>query len=180
MMNACVAAGLYHETENLLLSMQKSGCSPDSRTYLAIIRAYTESKKYSEAEKIIIAMQKAGISPTCAHYNLLLSAYTRAGLMEEANRIYRKISSSGLNPDLDSRSLLLRGYFDFGRVEEGISFFERECSSVGPDRFVLSAAIHLYKSAGNESQAEELLRTMKDSGVPFLNNLQVGSKTKPT
>lgn len=75
---------------------------------------------------------------------------------------------------------MLRSYLDFGHVEEGISFFKKECSSLGPDRFVLSAAIHLYRSASNESQAEELLRTMNDSGVPFLNNLEVGSKTKPT
>lgn len=180
MINTCAAAGLYREAENLLLSMQNSGCSPDSLTYLAIIRAYAECKKYAEAEKTIMSMQKEGISPKCAHFNLLLSAFSRAGSMVEADRIYRKILSSGLNPDLDSKSAMLRGYLDFGHVEEGISFFKRECCSVGPDRFLLSAAIHLYRSAGNESQAEELLRTMKKSGVPFLNNLEVGSKTKLT
>ncbi|XP_057800623.1 pentatricopeptide repeat-containing protein At5g27270 [Salvia miltiorrhiza] len=178
MINACAAAGLYREAENLLLSMQSSGCSPDSLTYLAIIRAYAESRKYAEAEKSIMSMQKDGISPKCAHFNLVLSAFGRAGLMVEADRVYRKILSSGLNPDLDSKSTMLRGYLDFGHVEDGISFFKRECTSVGPDRFLLSAAIHLYRSAGNDLQAEELLRTMKNSGVPFLNNLQVGSKTK--
>lgn len=180
MINVFAAAGLYHEAENLLLSMQKTGYSPDSLTYLAIIRAYTERLKYSEAEMAIMSMQKEGISPTCAHFNLLLLAFTRTGLMGEADRIYRKIFSSGLNPDLESKSIMLRGYLDFGHVEEGIYFFERECCSVGPDRFILSAAIHLYKSASNESQAEELLNTMKNLGVPFLNNLEVGSKIKTT
>lgn len=178
MINACAAAGLYQEAENLLLSMQNCSCSPDSLTYLAMIRAYAESKKYAEAEKTIMSMQQEGISPKCAHFNLVLSAYSRAGSMVEADRIYRKIVSCGLNPDLDSISSMLRGYLDFGLVEDGISFFKRECSSVGPDRFLLSAAIHLFRSVGNEPQADELLRTMKNSGVPFLNNLEVGSKTK--
>lgn len=176
--SACADAKLYHEAESLLLGMQNSGFLPDSSTYLAIIRAYAEKKKYAEAEKTIISMQKGGISPTCAHFNLLLTALTRAGLMVEADRIYRRILSSGLNPDLDSKSKMLKGYLDFGCVEEGISFFKRECSSVGPDRYLLSAAIHLYRSAGNESHAEELLGTMRNSGVPFLDKLKVGSKRK--
>lgn len=178
MITACADAKLYHEAENLLLGMQNSGFSPDSSTYLAIIRAYAEKKKYAEAEKTIVSMQKEGISPKCAHFNLLLTALTRAGLMVEADRIYRKILSSGLDPDLDSKSKMLKGYLDFGCIEEGISFFRRECSSLGLDRYLLSAAIHLYRSAGNESQADELLETMKNSGVPFLNNLKVGSKRK--
>ncbi|KAL8538344.1 hypothetical protein ACS0TY_000363 [Phlomoides rotata] len=180
MINVYAAAGLYNEAESLLLSMQRTGFLPGSSSYLALIRAYTERSKYSAAENVIMSMQEEGISPTCAHFNLLLSAFVRTGLMGEADRIYKKISSSGLNPNLESKSMMLRGYLDFGHVEEGICFFERECSSIGPDRFILSAAIHLYRSASNESQGKELLRRMESLGVSFLNNLVVGSKTQTT
>ncbi|KAK4433188.1 Pentatricopeptide repeat-containing protein [Sesamum alatum] len=176
MINVFAGGGLYHEAEELVVSMRKNGCSPDSRTYLAIIRAYTESLRYSEAEKMITLMQKEGISVSCAHFNLLLLAFTKAGLMGEAGRIYRKISSAELDPDVESKRIMLRGYMDLGDVEEGLSFFERECCSVGRDRFILSAAVHLYKSAGKEVEAEELLNSIKNLGVAFLSNLKVGSR----
>ncbi|KAK6155426.1 hypothetical protein DH2020_009674 [Rehmannia glutinosa] len=180
MINVYAADGLYIEAEKLLLSMQKNGCSPDSLTYLAIIRAYTKGSKYPEAEKTIMSMQEEGIPLSCAHFNLLLSAFTKTGLMVDADRIYQKIFSTGLNPDLESKSIMLRGYLDFGHVEEGIYFFEKECCSIGPDRFILSAAVHLYRSAGKEVQAKEVLNSMNNLGISFLNNLKVGSKTKPT
>lgn len=180
MMNIYAADGLYHEAEDLLLSMRKNGCSPDSRTYLAIIRAYSQRSRYSEAEEAIASMQNEGISPSCAHFNHLLLGFTRTGLIGEADRIYRRISSTGLNPDIESKRIMLRGYLDFGHVEEGISFFERECSNVGSDRFILSAAVQFYESADNKLRAEELLDSINNMRVSFLTNLKLGSKTKST
>ncbi|KAK4480565.1 hypothetical protein RD792_013643 [Penstemon davidsonii] len=176
MMNIYAGKGLYNEAEQLLLSMQNNGFSPDSLTYLAIIKAYTESSKVLEAENAIISMQKEGISPNCNHFNLLLLAFARAGFMEEADRIYWKISK----PDIESRRIMLRGYMDFGHVKEGIDFFKKECCSVGPDRFILSAAVHMYKAWDNELHAEEILKSMNSMKVSFLEKLEVGSKTKPT
>ncbi|KAL0321678.1 UNVERIFIED_CONTAM: Pentatricopeptide repeat-containing protein [Sesamum calycinum] len=180
MINVVAGGGLYHEAEEFVQSMQKNGCSPDSLTYLAIIRAYTGSSRYSEAEKMIMLMQKEGISESCAHFNLLLLAFTKAGLMGEANRIYRGISSAGLDPDVESKRIMVRGYMDIGDVEGGVSFFERECCGVSGDRFILSAAVHLYKSGGKEIEAEELLNSIKKMGVVFLSNLKVGSRGKNT
>ncbi|GFP94280.1 pentatricopeptide repeat-containing protein at5g27270 [Phtheirospermum japonicum] len=177
MINVYAAGGLYNEAEKLLLSMQTNDTSPDSLTYLAIIRAYIKGSKYSEAEKAIDTMHKEAISPSCAHFNLVLSGYTKSGLMDEADMIYQKIFSVGLNPNLESKSAMLRGYLDFRHVKEGISFFERECRFIGPDRFILSAAVHLYRSAGKEFEAGEILNSMNDLGVSFLNNLEVGSRT---
>ncbi|KAL0304553.1 UNVERIFIED_CONTAM: hypothetical protein Sradi_6323400 [Sesamum radiatum] len=174
MINVVAAAGLYREAEEVVQSMQKSGCSPDSLTYLAMIRAYTGSSKYCEAEKMIMLMQKEGISKTCAHFNLILLGLTKAGLMGEANRIYREIWSAGLDPDVESKRIMVRGYMDIGDVEGGVSFFERECCGVS-DRFILSAAVQLYKSGGKEVEAEELLNSIKKMGVVMLSNLKVGS-----
>ncbi|KAL7145979.1 hypothetical protein ABFS83_06G010300 [Erythranthe nasuta] len=180
MMNVYAGSGLHHEAEQLLLSMRKNGCSPDSRTYLAVIRACTEKSRYSEAEEKITLMHKEGISLSCAHFNLLISAFAKAGLIGEADRIYRKIISTGLRPDVESKRIMLRGYLDFGHVEEGTRFFERECSTVGPDRFILSAAVCFYRSTGDELEADEILNSMKKLGVAFLNNVEVGSKIKIT
>lgn len=178
MINICATSGLCNEAEELFYSMKRSGCSPDSFTYLALIRAYTVGLKYSEGEKVILLMQKEGICPTAAHFNLLLLAFTRAGLTGEAERVYRELVTFGLTPDLECNRLMLRGYLDYGHVEEGISFFERISKSLEPDRFIMSAAVHLYKSAGLELRAAGLLSSMSSSGIPFLRNLEVGSKTK--
>lgn len=178
MMNVYSTARLHHEAEELFNTMQRDGCLPDSFTYLALIRAYTGGLKYLEAEAAIIAMQEKGIPPSCAHYNLLLFAFAKAGLTKEAERVFAEIIAAGLSPDLACYRTLLRGYMDYGHVEEGIAFYERISELVKPDRFILSAAVHLYKSAGMELRAQDVLNSLNSSGISFLENLEVGSKTR--
>lgn len=158
--------------------MQKEGYYPDSLTYLALIRAYTESMKYPEAEQIIISMQREGIQPSCAHFNLLMSAFAKAGLIKEAERVFESMLISGLRPDLVCYRIILRGYMEYGCLGEGISFFEKIQGSIEPDRFILSAAVHLYKSAGENHQSEVILNSMNDLRIPFLKGLQIGSKLR--
>ncbi|KAK9283509.1 hypothetical protein L1049_011755 [Liquidambar formosana] len=178
MINVYVNEGLYCEAYGLFQAMQRDGCSPDSLTYLALVRAYTGSLKYSEAEEAIISMQKEGIFPSSAHFNLLLSAFAKAGLIGEAERIYRELFMAGVSPELACYRTMLRVYMDYGHVERGIAFFEKISESVEPDRFLMSAAVHFYKSAGEELKAERVLDSMDSLEIPFLTNLEVGSKTK--
>ncbi|PSS32261.1 Pentatricopeptide repeat-containing protein [Actinidia chinensis var. chinensis] len=178
MMNVYATAGLYGEATKLFLAMEKDGCLPDSLTYLDLVRAYTKGLKYSEAEQAIVSMQKRGIPPSCAHFNLLLSAFAKAGLIREAERVYGELIEAGLRPDPTCYRAMLRGYIDYGHVEEGISLLETLLGSVEPDGFIMSAAVHFYKSAGMEPRAEEILKSMNSLGIPFLEKLEVGSKTE--
>lgn len=178
MINVYANAGLHHEAEKLFQAMQRQGCSPDSLTYLSLVRAYTESQKYSEAEEAIITMQSKGISPSCAHFNILLSALTKVGLIDEANRVYKRLLTAGLTPDLICFRTILRGYLEYGRVDEGINFFESISNLTKGDRFIMSAAVHLYKSAGKETKVQEILNSMNTSGIPLLRKIEVGSRIK--
>lgn len=178
MINVYATSGLYHEAKQLFLAMRRDGFSPDSLTYLALVRAYSENLKYSEAEETLKSMQEEGISPICAHFNLLLSAFVKVGLIGEAKRVYRRLLEAGLSPDLACNRTILRGYMDFGHIEEGIAFFETIRESSKADRFIMSAAVHLYKSAGEELKAEDVLDSMNSLRIPFLKTLEVGSKTK--
>ena len=178
MMNVYATAGLYGEATKLFLAMEKDGCLPDSLTYLDLVRAYTKGLKYSEAEQAIVSMQKRGIPPSCAHFNLLLSAFAKAGLIREAERVYGELIEAGLRPDPTCYRAMLRGYIDYGHVEEGISLLETLLGSVEPDGFIMSAAVHFYKSAGMEPRAEEILKSMNSLGIPVLEKLEVGSKTE--
>lgn len=178
MINIYAAAGLFTEAEELFYSMRKKGCLPDSFTYLALIRAYTRGLNYEGGEKVITLMQKEGLPLSCAHFNVLLSSFAKGGLITEAERVHKEIIAAGLTPDLECNRSMLRCYMDHGCVEEGISFFERICESVEPDRFIMSAAIHLYKSAGMELRAEALLKSMNSLGIQFLKNLVVGQRVK--
>ncbi|KAL5053887.1 hypothetical protein RYX36_034569 [Vicia faba] len=168
-------AGVHHEVEKLFQAMQRQGCLPDSSTYLSLVQAYTESLNYSKAEETIYAMQSKGISPSCAHFNILVSAFIKAGMIDEAKRVYVRISTFGLIPDLICCRTILKGYLKYGRVEEGINFFESIHKSTQGDRFIMSVAVHLYKSAGMESQANEILCSMNKMRIPFLKKLEVGS-----
>lgn len=180
MINVYAAAGLYHEVEKLFEAMQRVGFVPDSFTYLSLVRAYTESLKYSEAEETINSMLKQGISPSCSHFNHLLSAFSKAGLIVEANRVFEKLLSAGLIPDLACYRTMMKGYMHYGCVEEGISFFEQVKESAEPDRFILSSAVHLYKYAEKEIEANSILDSMKSLGISFLKNLKVGTKMRPS
>lgn len=180
MINVYAAAGLYDEAEKLFQAMQTDGFSPDSFTYLSLIQAYTESLKYSEAERTIYNMREQGIPPSCSHYNHLLSAFSKAGLMEEAKRVFKELVVAGLSPDLACSRTMLKGYLDYGIFEEGIEFFEGVRDSAESDRFIMSVAVHLYKLAGREEEANGILDAMNRMGIPFIKNLEVGSKMKPS
>lgn len=168
-------AGVHHEVEKLFQAMQREGCLPDSSTYLSLVRAYTDSLNYSKAEETIHTMPSKGVSPSCVHFNILLSAFIKDGLIDEAKRVYKGISTFGLIPDLICYRTILKGYLKYGRVGEGINFFESICKSTKGDRFVMSVAVHLYKSAGMESKAKEILSSMNKMRIPFLRKLEVGS-----
>lgn len=178
MMSMYATAGLYSEAEEVFQAMQKDGCLPDSLTYRDLVLAFTKGLKFSEAEQAIISMQQRGISASCAHFNLVLSAFAQSGLMMEAKRVYGELIAAGLRPDLTCCRTMLRGYMDYGHVEEGISLLESLRGSMEPDRFIMSAAVHFYKSAGMELRAEEILNSMNSMGIPFLKNLEVELKTK--
>ncbi|RDX67819.1 Pentatricopeptide repeat-containing protein, partial [Mucuna pruriens] len=175
MINVYANAGVLHETEKLFQAMQRQGCLPDSFTYLSLVQAYTRSLSYSKAEETIHAMQSKGIPPSCVHFNILLHAFTKAGLIDEAKRVYDKLSNFGLIPDLVCYRTMLNGYLKCGCVEEGINFFESISESTKGDRFILSAAVHFYKSAGKQSKAREILSSMNNMRIPFLKKLEVGS-----
>nr|KYP38296.1 Pentatricopeptide repeat-containing protein At5g27270 family [Cajanus cajan] len=175
MINVYANAGVLNETEKLFQAMQRQGCLPDSFTYLSLVQAYTRSLNYSKAEETIHDMQSKGIPPSCVHFNILLHAFTKAGLIDEAKRVYDKLSTFGLIPDLVCYRTMLNGYLKCGCVKEGINFFESIYESTKSDGFILSAAVHFYKSAGNESKAEEILSSMNNLRIPFLKKLEVGS-----
>ncbi|XP_061363763.1 pentatricopeptide repeat-containing protein At5g27270 [Gastrolobium bilobum] len=175
MINVYGNAGVHHEAEKLFHAMQRQGCLPDSFTYLSLVQAYTESRNYPKAEETIHAMQSKGIPPSCAHFNILLSAFAKVGLIDEAKRVYEELSKFGLIPDLICHRTMLKGYLKYGCVEEGINFFESICKSTKEDMFIMSAAVHFYKSAGKESKAKEILSSMNNMRIPFLRNLEVGS-----
>ncbi|GAU23471.1 hypothetical protein TSUD_81530 [Trifolium subterraneum] len=168
-------AGVHHEVEKLFQAMQTQGCLPDSSTYLSLVQAYTDSLNYSKAEETIQDMQSKGISPSCAHFTILLSAFIKAGLIDEAKRVYEGISTFGVTPDLICYRTIMKGYLKYGRVEEGINFYESICESTKGDKFILSVAVHLYKSAGMESHAKEILSSMNKMKIRFLRKLEVGS-----
>lgn len=178
MINIYAAAGLFTEAEELFYSMRKKGCLPDSFTYLSLIRAYAQGLNYGEGEKVITLMQKEGLPLSCAHFNVLLYSFAKEGLITEVERVHKEITAAGLTPDLECNRTMLRCYMDHGRVEEGISFFEKICETVEPDRFIMSVAIHMYKSVGMELKAEALLKSMNNLRFQFIENLVVGQRVK--
>ncbi|RAL46933.1 hypothetical protein DM860_016567 [Cuscuta australis] len=178
MINAYAFAGSYHEAEEVYHSMRRDGFQPNSTTYLALTRAYSVGSAFNKAEKAIASMQKEGIALSCAHFNVLLTVLAKEGLVEECERIFGELGKAGLQPNVQCNRSMLRGYMESGRVEEGISFFERIRGSVETDKFIMSVALHLYRSVGMELKAREVLRSMTCLGIQVLKNLEVGAKSR--
>ena len=114
--------------------------------------------------------------PILIFYSLL--SQKQGSLINEASRVYEKLSAFSLIPGLICIQTVMRGYLEYGHLEEGIRFFESISKSTKGDRFIMSAAVHLYKSAGNESKAEAILNSMSSMKIPFLRKLEVGSGLK--
>jgi len=154
--------------------------APDSLSYLALIKAYTEGKCYTEAEEAIQMMLNSNITPSCPHFNHLISTFLKEGRISDAQRIYNRMKEIGVAPDLACCRTMMRAYLEHGLIEEGISLFETTCGSLKPDSFMLSAAFHLYEHAGRESEAGNVLDAISINGTAFLRNLKVGSKLRST
>lgn len=177
MINACATSGLHEEAESLLSGMLKEGRNPDSVTYLALVRAYTESKHYSKAEEILFhVMPKKRLIPLPSHFNCLIFAFMKEGSINNAHRIYDQMREMGVRPNLACCRIMMRAYLEFGLVEEGISFFETLHGSVKPDSYILSAAAHLYEFVGNGIEVGKVLDAINVQGLVFIRNLEVGSK----
>lgn len=176
MMNVYASLNLHKEAEELFQTMRLDGLPPDSRTYLALIQANSEAQNHCRAVELIDSMHNDGIEATSAHYNLLLPAFFAGGLIGEANRFFNKLVPTGTAPDLSLCRTMLRGYMDHGYVSQGISFFESLSKPLEPDRFVWSAAVHLYNLAGEKIKAENTLNSMSVLGITFLKHLEIGSK----
>ncbi|KAK4789011.1 hypothetical protein SAY86_020330 [Trapa natans] len=179
MMNVYATAGCYHEVEAIFKSMEDEGFFPDSSSYLSLIRAYTVSSKYVEAEETLKSMERKGIIPNCAHLHVLVSAYTKAGMIEQAGQIYKRLTGNGLMPDAACYRTMLGGYLRRGYIEEGIAFFEQIKENLGPDRFIWSMAVDLYRAAGMEIEAGGALSIMNSFDIPpSSENIQAGSKSE--
>jgi pentatricopeptide repeat protein len=180
MINAYATSGLHHDAEITFQEMLLRGHTPDSLTYLALIRAYTEGRRYPKAEEAIQMMLRSNITPSSPHFNHLIFAFLKEGQIDEAQRICSKMQDIGVAADLACCRTMMRAYLEHGRVEEGISLFETTCESVKPDSFILSAAFHLYEHSGMESKAGDVLDAISLHGASFLRNLKVGSKLGST
>lgn len=176
MINIYASAGLPDEVAKLFEAMQRDGFSPNSSTYLYLVQVYVECLKYAEAEQTISSMRKMGIPPTCAHFNCLLYAFAKVGMMTEAERVYKELITTGISPNLACYRNMLRGYIDYGLVEEGINFFEQIRDAAGPDSYIMSAAVHIYKYKRKEPEARIVRNSMTNLRIPFLKHLKVGSK----
>ncbi|OMP01524.1 hypothetical protein COLO4_11806 [Corchorus olitorius] len=154
-------AGKRDEASLLFSRMQEEGINPGMISYNIMINIYAGAGLCHEVETLLQAMQRDGLSPDSSTYLSLIQAYTE-WMMGEAERVYKELITAGLSPDLACYRTMLRGYFDYGLVEEGINFLEQIRDTAEPDRFIMSAAVHIYKYAGKEQEARSVRDSMKN------------------
>ncbi|KAK4362799.1 hypothetical protein RND71_018040 [Anisodus tanguticus] len=109
----------------------------------------------------------------------LINFYGKQKKLREALNVFASVADSSRTGSLLYNSII-DSYNRCGKQEETYMFYKEEMEkghSVKPDRFIMSAAVHLYRSAGLELKAEGVLRSMNSFTIP-LENLEVGSRLK--
>ncbi|KAJ4849075.1 hypothetical protein Tsubulata_038303 [Turnera subulata] len=79
-------------------------CTPDSSTYLSLIRVCTSASLWAEAEKIL------DVAPKASLYNIVIHGMCFRGKVESAKKLYLKMRRAGLYPDGKSRALMLQHF----------------------------------------------------------------------
>ncbi|KAJ6791000.1 pentatricopeptide repeat-containing protein isoform X1 [Iris pallida] len=83
--------------------------SPDTFTYLSLIRACVWGSLWTEVEKIL-----EHVAPDASLYNALIHGFCLRGKFTLAKKLYTKMCSMGLKPDGKTRALMLQHLPDNG------------------------------------------------------------------
>ncbi|XP_020104896.1 pentatricopeptide repeat-containing protein At3g29290 [Ananas comosus] len=78
-------------------------CSPDTFTYLSLIRACVWGSLWNEVEEILEC-----VSPDSSLYNALIHGFCLRGKIILAKKLYNKMQNLGLKPDGKTRALMLQ------------------------------------------------------------------------
>ncbi|KAH7433220.1 hypothetical protein KP509_07G059900 [Ceratopteris richardii] len=131
--------------------MQREGHSPDTVTFLSILKACGSLKNASKADQIHaeIAKTSLGTLDIVMVSNALVSTYVKCGVLEKAQEAFNKI----LVKTVISWNAIIAGYADQGLDNEVLKCFEcMQASGVCPDEVTF---VYILKACGSIKALEK-------------------------
>ncbi|KAL1291296.1 hypothetical protein HN51_059844 [Arachis hypogaea] len=143
--------------------MQRSGCRPDSYTFMGVLMACNHTGLVTEGLKYLDQMQTLhGIKPKLEHYSCVVDMLGRAGQLSEALKLVNELP---YEPDSGIWSSLLsscRNYRDLDIGEKA----SKKLLELGPEKvenYVLLS--NLYAGLGKWDDMRQVRRKMKEIGL---------------
>ncbi|KAL5713586.1 hypothetical protein ACHQM5_015649 [Ranunculus cassubicifolius] len=154
------------EAYNLFKEMEKSGISPNSVTFLAVLSACGHSGLVAEGRHCFVSMRKTyGIDPGPEHYACFMDLLGRAGLMEEVWDLFNDIGKNGGTATAPVVAALLHACRVDLDVERG-EFAAKCLIELKPDEPSTFVALsNFYAAIERWDRVEELRKLMIEKGL---------------
>ncbi|RVW41768.1 putative pentatricopeptide repeat-containing protein [Vitis vinifera] len=161
-----------HQVSVEEISISENGEELSGFVYNARIRESCRVGDVDKAMKLLAQMEALGFSLSLGSYTTVIEALGSVGRTLEAEAIFMEMVHLGLKPDLrelGGTEQLMRPLLIIGRagrlndVWAVIGEMSRE--GFGPDSFVYSKVIGVYRDNGMWKKAMEIVREIREMGV---------------
>lgn len=160
MINGLASHGLGLDAIAIFLEMELEKASPDSITFLGILKACSHCGLVEEGRKYFDQMRSYySIMPQLHHYGAMVDLLGRAGLLEEA---FAVIDSMPMEPDIVIYRALLSACRTYKKPELGEAAIVNISHLRSGDYVLLS---NIYCSINRWNSAERVREAMKKTGV---------------
>ncbi|CAK8531270.1 unnamed protein product [Lathyrus sativus] len=100
LLTMCAKVGSNHEALEIFEDMKSSGtCHPDSWTFSALSKVYSNSGKVSEVEGVLGEMIKSGFEPDIFVMASLVNCYGKAKQIDDVVNVFDRFLNLGIIPD---------------------------------------------------------------------------------
>ncbi|KAL7481603.1 hypothetical protein ACHAW6_007282 [Cyclotella cf. meneghiniana] len=187
MLKLLAKRGLALEAEMLLDSMDELvlegmlKIGPDVSSYEAVLEALGRCRDSDSAQRAEVLVTRLEVlselggclQPSLLVYNNLLNCYGNAGMAGKAERLFDRLIDSDVpvKPDDVTLGSTIKAIVNSGKGQENAlarveKLVELLSGSDGKDNIIISAhRLRLYAKFGMGSDAERLLRQMKNAGL---------------
>ncbi|KAI5062732.1 hypothetical protein GOP47_0023271 [Adiantum capillus-veneris] len=155
--------GQGQDALDCLEQMQSEGLSPNSITYISILKACGSIRAVDKGEQIHAEIATKGLlKDNIKLGNALVDMYAKSGAIAKAQEIMEELSIC----DAISWSAIITGYVQRGQGEEGLRCFERMlCKGSPPDEVIFVCVLKACASMGAADKGKRIHDEINRQGL---------------
>jgi len=150
-----------------LLAACEKGFQPNTRTFSALLGAFTREMRMNEAVSLFNSMTEFKVSPDISCFNALINCFARCNDTRRAEEIFKDLKSNkDIRPNAITYNIMLEMYSKrscFKKVDE--LYLEMEAEGVRPDGITYNTYINALGRAGRIADAEQVFKNCPSPDV---------------